>query len=370
MGMVADFRSPQPLRADFTHPDPFVVSAYSICRASEHVIVDPIEDSDHRPPDSDPTVKTKLVNVRILGHLLAQTRLLSGYAIATVATGILSCRADPAERDEAVDVEALSALGEVYKNHLLRPFRRFKGPTSNASSDPSSPSPPSCKLTEEEVDQLLAKTPRSPSKSRQLALHRDDFRCIVTRVLDISYARELQAQAPGPLEAQTLECCHIFPASGSTNHEFQGVLKSLGYTNIVNGLATADSKIYSLENTMTMVHVLHDHFARLDLWLEPTEDSHSEQTPHRYRLRTLWLLPHGLADGQAVTFQCHSAHPRLALPDPEYLRIHAACCRVAHLSGVAGLFDELERDLASDPDPATETPEFSRAPYAHLDHLS
>ena len=52
--------------------------------------------------------------------------------------------------------------------------------------------------------------------------------------------------------------------------EFQGVLKSLGYTIIADELATA-GQVHSLENTMTMVHVLHDHFARLDLWFEPTE---------------------------------------------------------------------------------------------------
>jgi hypothetical protein len=45
-----------------------------------------------------------------------------------------------------------------------------------------------------------------------------------------------------------------------------------------------------------------------------------------------------------VTFT--SQHPSYDLPDPQYLRMHAACCRVAHMSGaggyVADILDELE----------------------------
>lgn len=35
----------------------------------------------------------------------------------------------------------------------------------------------------------------------------------------------------------------------------------------------------------------------------------------------------------------------LALPNPQYLRIHAACCKVAHLSGAAEYLDEAYRDM-------------------------
>ena len=35
----------------------------------------------------------------------------------------------------------------------------------------------------------------------------------------------------------------------------------------------------------------------------------------------------------------------LALPNPDYLRIHAACCRVAHLSGAAEQMDKVLEDL-------------------------
>jgi hypothetical protein len=35
----------------------------------------------------------------------------------------------------------------------------------------------------------------------------------------------------------------------------------------------------------------------------------------------------------------------LTLPNSDYLRIHAACCRVAHLSGAAEQIDRVLEDL-------------------------
>ena len=43
-----------------------------------------------------------------------------------------------------------------------------------------------------------------------------------------------------------------------------------------------------------------------------------------------------------ITFQTETDLP---LPNPDYLRIHAACCRVAHLSGAAEHMDKVLEDL-------------------------
>jgi hypothetical protein len=43
-----------------------------------------------------------------------------------------------------------------------------------------------------------------------------------------------------------------------------------------------------------------------------------------------------------ITFQTEKD---LASPNPDYLRIHAACCRVAHLSGAAEHMDKILEDL-------------------------
>ena len=44
-----------------------------------------------------------------------------------------------------------------------------------------------------------------------------------------------------------------------------------------------------------------------------------------------------------ITFT--STDPSLPLPNPEYLKLHAAVCRVAHLSGAAGYLDQEDRDV-------------------------
>jgi hypothetical protein len=35
----------------------------------------------------------------------------------------------------------------------------------------------------------------------------------------------------------------------------------------------------------------------------------------------------------------------LPAPSPHYLALHAACCRIAHLSGAADHYEKVERDL-------------------------
>ena len=44
-----------------------------------------------------------------------------------------------------------------------------------------------------------------------------------------------------------------------------------------------------------------------------------------------------------VTFT--SSEEGLELPDPQLLSLHAACARVAHMSGAAEAFDKLEREV-------------------------
>ncbi|KAM5536094.1 hypothetical protein V8D89_010193 [Ganoderma adspersum] len=359
----------QPLRAEFTHPSPHVVSAYKICYLAEGV-VNPIQN-----PLSffaqDETMKLKLINIRILGYLLSQSGFLSDRAISEIARSIISCRGDPAGTDET-DAEALNMLGEFYMNNFLRPLFKdqpLRSPDSDLSSTSSGVSTPladseasiQLELTGVEVDQMLAETPKSRTISRQLAMQREDHRCIVTRVLDRQFAQDLR-----PLTGEvhkdvvaSLVVCHIFEGPTDANIEGTGkenkgdddggnlwtLLRSLGYTEIVDDFVGPADKVHSLDNVMMMLRDLRIHFDRLSMWFEPIED-----VCNRYRVCSPWVLPYGLVAGQGVTFE--STDPdRLPLPNREYLRIHAACCRVAHLSGACLIFDQLERDLDSDPEP-------------------
>jgi hypothetical protein len=54
-------------------------------------------------------------------------------------------------------------------------------------------------------------------------------------------------------------------------------------------------------------------------------------------------LLQNLPQPHVITFT--STNPALALPNPRYLELHAAVCRVAHLSGAAEYLDRFDRDL-------------------------
>jgi hypothetical protein len=67
-------------------------------------------------------------------------------------------------------------------------------------------------------------------------------------------------------------------------------------------------------------------------------------TPNTYRIcsseeysRSIRHLP------STVTFKCH--YGNFDLPDPRYLKMHAACCRVAHMSGASEYMDDILEDL-------------------------
>jgi hypothetical protein len=105
---------------------------------------------------------------------------------------------------------------------------------------------------------------------------------------------------------------------------------------------------------MTLDHDLHTHFDRLELWLEADDVRRAElcaclnntilwqTTPNMYRVCSANdLITRNLP--RIVTFKCH--HGNFELPDPRFLRMHAACCRVAFMSGAAGYINNIMDDL-------------------------
>ncbi|EEB95421.1 hypothetical protein MPER_05615 [Moniliophthora perniciosa FA553] len=81
---------------------------------------------------------------------------------------------------------------------------------------------------------------------------------------------------------------------------------------------------------------MHDWFDRLKLWLEATS------VPNRYRIKTASDFYPSTTRRKTITFV--SSDSELPLPSPELLALHAACAKVAHLSGAAAYIDQLDRD--------------------------
>jgi len=112
--------------------------------------------------------------------------------------------------------------------------------------------------------------------------------------------------------------------------EVLAVLKHFGYdVEILNG-----PKVHSLSNVMTMQKDVHDWFDRLHLWLEATE------VDNCYHVRCIdedFQVPE-------KTTLTSSDPANLPIPSPELIAFHAACAKVAHLSGAGAYIDKLDRD--------------------------
>ncbi|EPS99341.1 hypothetical protein FOMPIDRAFT_1124548, partial [Fomitopsis schrenkii] len=179
------------------------------------------------------------------------------------------------------------------------------------------------------------------------AMVRDGYRCMVTRCPDLNvFLKErrdlLYLAKRSSLPFTPTECCHIIPYSINDMKNFEGtsifwgILQSFGYhlQPELNG-----NNINRPENVMTLTHALHGLFDDLDFWLEEVE---GQENTYRTCLSSNFDRAHTREPG---TPQIAPRH--LALPNPRYFRIHAACCRVAHLSGAAEYLREVYQDMES-----------------------
>jgi len=154
-----------------------------------------------------------------------------------------------------------------------------------------------------------------------------------------------------PPISTTTNFCHIFPPSTNwgfnPNDPSEKKKKYAGNVwAIINTFRTIDiltelngPNIHRLENGFTMAVDLHNSFDNLRLWFE-------HMTVNTYRLHTLdpRLLPlQHLGPNPVITFT--STDHSLPLPNPEYLKLHAAVCRVAHMCGAADHLDQQDRDF-------------------------
>ncbi|RXW12257.1 hypothetical protein EST38_g13599 [Candolleomyces aberdarensis] len=140
------------------------------------------------------------------------------------------------------------------------------------------------------------------------------------------------------------ELCHIFSASTSVNLEngdkrTYAIAESFGYTTIQQDLN--GEKIHRLENVMTMRVDIHRLFDGLLFWLVQT----GEDT---YKVETFKPRVDRLCGGREVKFTTENPE-KLPVPSPQYLALHAACAKVAHLSGAAEYIETILRDAEEIP---------------------
>ncbi|KAK0444204.1 uncharacterized protein EV420DRAFT_1768322 [Desarmillaria tabescens] len=287
-----------PQASDFTAralpTNPFITpdlhAAFNLCLDLESRAV-PLPDPRHPPA---------VLCARVLGYTLIEAPSRDHLA------GSINKRSSD---------DDLLALGRYY---ICRLFKAVKGPTSVPSDSPSPPS------IEYEQSSLTIK---------EVVLLRDGHHCMLrTDLYDISYVE----QNPSILEAQSLNwafsslyCTYIFPESNlgdgaehpSDKLEWAASVWAAMHMFGMEELNGAGN--HRLENVLTLCDVLHEYFGKLD-----------DGQPNTYVAVSTMFGLIGRLPSRVVTFT--TPDPKaLPLPNPAYLALHAACRRVAHMSGAA-----------------------------------
>ncbi|KAH9175892.1 hypothetical protein EDB89DRAFT_1903406 [Lactarius sanguifluus] len=302
----------------------------------------------------------KLMHVRILGYLIREGPSLTASEFVAKEINKLP------EGDE----DQINKAGERYLYHYLRVFKKSGGRTPGSSLS-------ACDAFETKKAMIMEmlrqadKPPQDQKEAKRQALARDNFQCIVSGEYDFRLVMQnddLRAAAYrfSPPRAGNTQCAHIIPSSTNKNildsndkHEhassFWAILGCFGYEDLPDKLT--GKKIHSLDNVMTLELNMHDSFDQLKMWFEAVARAFSllttvietegpqEGLPNTYTMKStdpVFLAKCKAADCK-ITLT--SEYPDLPLPNPDYLEIHAACCRVAHLSGAGEYMDKVLEDL-------------------------
>ncbi len=133
------------------------------------------------------------------------------------------------------------------------------------------------------------------------------------------------------------------------------ILKCFGYGDLPEKLK--GSGIHGLYNVVTLDLSCYAWFHMLELWFEAVvgvfffldnviqTEGPQKGSPNTYMIKATSRTHLTSCKAEDGKITLTSASPGLPLPNPVYLEIHAACCRVAHLSGAGEYMDKLLEDL-------------------------
>ncbi|KAI0364614.1 hypothetical protein BV20DRAFT_1057101 [Pilatotrama ljubarskyi] len=274
--------------------------------------------------------KLDLVGARTLGSLLLDPLL--GIARADIVSQLSSCNA----------IEDVYQLVRFYAMLMLNLPKSHETPYYYTDYD--GPSQSSIDHVRECYKSLLQGRPQDYLTARRQALVRDGFRCMLSGMLDITHRAAVRTCDSEPTDL--LRCCYILPPVEAVGHsDVAGdpreehltnawtMLERFGFPHIKEQLCGAN--VHPLENVMTL--------GPRDATPIREDEATSQAHLHNIKLApTLTYANLRLKPDAQVQFV---AREDLPLPNPEYLRIRATCCRIAHISGAAQYADEVLRDM-------------------------
>ncbi|KAJ8518112.1 hypothetical protein ONZ45_g4795 [Pleurotus djamor] len=346
---------PQPLASTF---EPKTDGIESFCHEAYARILE-----TERQSIAEQKTETEIAPLRVLGYLLQEQ--LAATGINKLAKAINNARDD-----------LLIPLGRYYIKYFIRIFRRNEGPTPQPSNHSSRESFD----TALEASYIFRTNPGSLSRAQacKLVLDRDDHRSLITRaysINDISEVSEAFHRSTWYIPREVLEAAHIIPAylanldanelqdaqeavleslidfevtEPSRAHERSTVWNMLQYfggSDVYDELA--GNLIHSSSNLLTLGTTQHHLFGLFCLWFEPTEQyvdgKQQWKVCHPSGRETLRARGvDGLVYLTSFSDKPLEGHPQMSIPAPNsrYLGLHAACCRVAWMSGAAHLLND------------------------------
>ncbi|CUA74475.1 hypothetical protein RSOLAG22IIIB_11230 [Rhizoctonia solani] len=207
----------------------------------------------------------------------------------------------------------IHAPREYYLKFFIKFFQQMTRPSTESES--SHPSQPIADAIRDNINASITTRPLTHKHAKVNALIRDNFRCAVTRQLELKwrkYRPELQyifndVESDGKRTTASVVLA-ILQRYGGIQH-----------TEIIERGINHSSKILTLDDS------LHSLFDDLVIWFDPVEG-----TDNTYRIGK---KSDGIRARLPETITFESTTPRLSLPDRRYLALHAACAKIGHLSG-------------------------------------
>jgi len=286
------------------------------------------------------------VAARVLGHGLILAPSEEGRSALT--RDINECDSDP---------ELLAGLAHLYVYGLIRVFYNPKGrtPAISATQSPRL----SFELAVQNLEHLLQQPSITARDLRQLTLFRDNNRCIFTGSLDLVVAK---SHGVPKEKCAVTRSAHIISQSLSSDIEglTPAVLAKFRWGKMAGAMierfggfsshdVLGDNILNSPLNAFTATASPHEEFDGLDMWLTPVNDEHGDVISDTYDvvhyLGNEWLHYMEASVMPRVIFRHAQLDSRIIpAPHPRIISLHAACARIAHMSGAAEHLKEFFRD--------------------------
>ncbi|KAF9063258.1 hypothetical protein BDP27DRAFT_1335410 [Rhodocollybia butyracea] len=277
-------------------------------------------------------------------HLYSKRRILGDGPARSIVSQVTS-GSIPAQ-------EVIYSVGRELRDRLIFSETVNKDPAPSSNH----PSRPSFDTLQEMLAQTIQGSGTDYRTARNKTLARDGYRCMLTGAFDVnscSRNRELailrkRMKAP----AAEVQSCHILnkitlqgvgepdgsETASSRAHAagVMAILKQFRLGHLVDKLIEKGG-IHRLCNLLSLIQPLHHAFDHLNLWFDETDEENVYEVHAVQDILSLFARvnrrPHFMVNEELKN--CLT---------PVLLALHAVCARVAHMSGAAEYFDELERD--------------------------